>query len=95
MLPLSAVLVITTVSRYCQMFSVWFWVPPRSQTQGDHKELMVHGEEASRLTWSLLRGTQTPQHTGLGGPRRARVVIPSYLGVLFPTPTTYLINLDS
>ena len=44
---LSAFLVITTVSRYCQMFSTWFWVPPRSQTHGDHKGLMVHGEEAS------------------------------------------------
>ena len=44
---LSAVLVITTVFHYCQMFSAWFWVLPRSQTHGDHKGLMVHGEEAS------------------------------------------------
>lgn len=91
---LSAVLVITTVSRHCQMLSAWFWVPPRRQPHGDHKGLMVHGEEASRLTWSLLRGTQTPQHTALRGLRRVRAVIPSCLGALFPTPTTCLINLD-
>lgn len=30
--PLSAVLVITTVSVIAKMFSVWFWVPP-SQTR--------------------------------------------------------------
>lgn len=42
--PLSTVLL--TVCRYCQMFSAWFWAPPRSQMHGDHKGLMVHREEA-------------------------------------------------